>query len=129
MKSLLNSVRLIGNAGTNPEVMEFEGGKKLAKVNMATTDMVKLQSGETINNTQWHRLIAWGNLATILERSVKKGQRMVVEGKLQHRNYVGADGLKKQTSEVLVQSVLLIGGKEKSKGEEPEPPVSVSEEN
>ena len=55
MKNLLNSVRLIGNVGGNPEVKEFEGGKKLAKLNLATNEKVTLGTGTVVENTQWHR--------------------------------------------------------------------------
>lgn len=72
MKNLLNSVRLIGNVGGNPEVREFEGGKKLAKLNLATNEKVTLGTGTVVENTQWHRLVAWGGVATLVERMVKK---------------------------------------------------------
>lgn len=85
MKNLLNSVRLIGNVGYDPEIREFESGKKLAKLNLATNEKVTLVSGDVVNNTQWHRLVAWGNVAELFEKMVKKGSKLMVEGRLQHR--------------------------------------------
>jgi len=114
MKNLLNSVRLIGNVGYDPEIREFESGKKLAKLNLATNEKVTLVSGDVVNNTQWHRLVAWGNVAELFEKMVKKGSKLMVEGRLQHRSFLGADGQKKETSEVVVKNILLIEAKGKS---------------
>ena len=114
MKNLLNSVRLIGNVGYDPEIREFESGKKLAKLNLATNEKVTLVSGDVVNNTQWHRLVAWGNVAELFEKMVKKGSKLMVEGRLQHRSFLGADGQKKETSEVVVKNILLIEVKGKS---------------
>ena len=114
MKNLLKSVRLVGNVGYDPEIREFEGGKKLARLTLATNERVTLLSGDVINNTQWHRLVAWGAVADRFEKMVKKGSKLMVEGRLQHRSYVGQDGLKRETSEVVVKNILLIEAKGKS---------------
>lgn len=114
MKNLLNSVRLVGNVGYDPEIREFEGGKKLAKLTLATNERVTLLSGDVVNNTQWHRLVAWGVVADRFEKLVKKGSKLMVEGRLQHRIYVDADGKKKEASEVVVKNILLIEAKGKS---------------
>jgi single-strand DNA-binding protein len=114
MKNLLNSVRLVGNVGYDPEIREFEGGKKLARLTLATNERVTLLSGDVINNTQWHRLVAWGAVADRFEKMVKKGSKLMIEGRLQNRTYVDADGQKKEASEVVVKNVLLIEAKGKS---------------
>lgn len=114
MKNLLNSVRLVGNVGYDPEIREFEGGKKLARLSLATNERVTLLSGDVINNTQWHRLVAWGAVADRFEKMVKKGSKLMIEGRLQHRTYVDADGQKKEASEVVVKNILLIEAKGKS---------------
>ncbi|MEY3096873.1 MAG: single-stranded DNA-binding protein [Bacteroidota bacterium] len=114
MKNLLNSVRLVGNVGYDPEIKEFESGKKLAKLTLATNERVTLLSGDVVNNTQWHRLVAWGAVAERFEKLVKKGSKLMVEGRLQHRSFLGADGQKKETSEVVVKNILLIEAKGKS---------------
>jgi single-strand DNA-binding protein len=114
MKNLLNSVRLVGNVGYDPEIREFESGKKLAKLTLATNEKVTLLSGDVVNNTQWHRLVAWGAVADRFEKMVKKGSKLMVEGCLQHRSYLDSDGQKKETSEVVVKNILLIEAKGKS---------------
>lgn len=114
MKNLLNSVRLVGNVGYDPEIREFEGGKKLAKLTLATNERITLLSGDVVNNTQWHRLVAWGNMAERFEKMVRKGSKLMIEGRLQHRSYLGADGQKRETSEIVVKNILLIEAKGKS---------------
>ena len=93
---------------------EFEGGKKLAKLNLATNEKVTLGTGTVVENTQWHRLVAWGGVATLMERMVKKGCKLMIEGRLQHRSYLGTDGLKREKSEVVVKNILLIEAKGKT---------------
>lgn len=108
MKVLINSVRLVGNVGLSPEVTKFDNGKVRAKVSLATTEKSKDPGGNWQERTEWHRLIAWGKLADRFEKVVTKGSRLVVEGKLQHRNYTDQDGLKKTFSEVVVSDFLVI---------------------
>jgi single-strand DNA-binding protein len=86
----------------------------LAKLTLATNERVTLLSGDVVNNTQWHRLVAWGAVAERFEKLVKKGSKLMVEGRLQHRSFLGADGQKKETSEVVVKNILLIEAKGKS---------------
>jgi single-strand DNA-binding protein len=110
MSNLRNKVTLIGNAGKQPEVLNFDNNKKLAKVSLATTESYKNQKGEWINNTTWHNLVAWGPTAAFMERNVQKGQEIMIEGKLVSRSY-DADGGKKYITEIEVTDVMLIGKK------------------
>jgi single-strand DNA-binding protein len=108
MKVLINSVRLVGNVGLAPEVTKFENGKVRAKVSLATTEKSKDPGGSWQERTELHRLVAWGKLADRFEKVVAKGSRLVVEGKLQHRNFTDTDGQKKSFSEVVVSDFLVI---------------------
>ncbi len=108
MKVLINSVRLVGNVGLAPEVTKFENRKVRAKVSLATTEKSKDPGGSWQERTEWHRLVAWGKLADRFEKVVAKGSRLVVEGKLQHRNFTDSDGQKKSFSEVVVSDFLVI---------------------
>ncbi|NBP06383.1 MAG: single-stranded DNA-binding protein, partial [Bacteroidetes bacterium] len=87
MTNLVNSVRLIGNVGRTPEVKLFNTGRKKASLSLATTEKRRNDSGEYISHTEWHNLICWGKQADVVERFVKKGSRLVIEGKLTHRDY------------------------------------------
>src|SRR5262245_29404625 len=105
MKSLRNSVQLIGRLGKDPDVKEFSSSKK-ATFSIATTDTYKNQQGEKVQDTQWHNLVLWGKLATIAEKYLKKGQEIAVEGKLVHRAYE-SNGDKKYITEVNVNDLVM----------------------
>lgn len=103
---------MIGNLGNVPEVKDFEGGKKLARFSVATNESYRNADGEKITETQWHQLVAWGKLAEIAEKYLQKGTEVAIEGKLVHRNYTDKEGNKKYVSEVQVNELLLLGGKQ-----------------
>lgn len=88
MNNLRNSVRLIGNLGVDPEVKEFEQGRKLARFSIATNENYKDSKGNKVTETSWHQLIAWGRNAEIAEKYLHKGSEVAVEGKLITRNYI-----------------------------------------
>ena len=111
MNALRNKVQLIGNLGTNPEIKTLDGGKKLAKLNLATNETYKNAKGEKITETQWHNLVAWGKTADIIEKYLTKGQEIAVEGKLLNRNYTDKDGVKRYTTEIQINDFLMLGGK------------------
>lgn len=111
MKSLRNSVQLIGRLGKDPEVRTLEKGSKLATFSIATTDSYKNQKGEKVEDTQWHNIVIWGKLADIAGKYLKKGSEVVVEGKLVHRSYETAAGEKKYMTEVNVNDLVMVGGK------------------
>lgn len=111
MKVLVNSVRLIGNMGFDPDVRVFENGKKMVKFNLATTEKIKDEGGEYQDNTTWHRIVAWGKLGNRIEKTATKGTRVLVEGKLNNRYYIAADGQRKFYSEVVISDFLILKGK------------------
>jgi len=111
MKSLRNSVQLIGRLGKDPEVKEFSGSKK-ATFTIATDDVYKNQKGEKVKDTQWHNIVIWGKLAGIAEKYLKKGQEIAVEGKLVHRIYE-TGGEKKYFTEINVNDLVMLGSKDK----------------
>lgn len=112
MSTIKNSVRLIGNIGNEPEIKTFDSQKKMAKLSLATNESYKNEKGERITDTQWHNLVAWGSTATLIEKYVKKGQEIAIEGKLTNHQYTDKDGTKRYVTEVLVSEVLLLGAKQ-----------------
>ncbi len=108
MNALRNKVQLIGNLGTNPEIKTLDGGKKLAKMSIATNESYKNAKGELVKETQWHNLIAWGKTADIIEKYLKKGSEVAVEGKLINRNYTDKEGLKHYITEIQVNELLML---------------------
>jgi single-strand DNA-binding protein len=109
MNALRNKVQLIGNLGMNPEVKTLDGGKKLAKMSIATNESYKNAKGERVTETQWHNLIAWGKTAEIIEKYLTKGSEVAIEGKLINRNYIDKEGVKRYITEILVNDLLLLG--------------------
>lgn len=112
MNTLKNKVQLIGNLGNAPEVKTLDGGKKLARINLATNETYKNAKGERITETQWHNVIAWGTTADIVEKYFTKGLEVMVEGKLVNRNYTDKDGIKRYTTEVQATEVLILSKKQ-----------------
>jgi len=106
MNSLRNSVRLVGNLGMDPEVKTFDSNKKLAKLSLATSESYKNEKGERITDTQWHNLVIWGAQAQIAGDLLKKGDEIVIEGRLNNRSYIDKDGNKKYLSEIVVNEFL-----------------------
>ena len=111
MYALKNKVQLIGNLGQNPEIRTLDGGKKMAKFNIATNESYRNSNGEKVTETQWHSLVAWGKLAEIIEKYIMKGSEVAVEGKLTYRNYNDKDGNKKYFTEIQVNELLMLGEK------------------
>ena len=111
MSTLRNRVQLIGRVGNDPEVKSFEGGKKLATVSVATSESYKNEKGERVEQTEWHRIVAWGKTAEIIEQFVTKGREIAIDGKLTHRSYDDKDGAKRFMTEVVANDVQLLGSK------------------
>lgn len=109
MSSLRNKVQLIGNVGNDPEIKSFDGGKKLAKLTIATNESYKNEKGEKVEDTQWHNVIAWGKTADIIEKYVTKGKEIAIEGKLTHRSYEDKNGEKRYVTEIIIHELLLLG--------------------
>ena len=109
MNALRNKVQLIGHVGNEPEVKTIGEDRKLATLTLATNDIYKNDKGEKVEETQWHRVVAWGKTAEIIEKYVNKGKEIAVEGKLAHRSYDDKNGEKRYITEVVVNEILLLG--------------------
>ncbi len=110
--NLTNNVRLIGRLGQNPDVKELDGGKKLARFSLATSESHRDEKGEKVTETQWHNLIAWGKTADVASKYLVKGKEIAIEGKLSSRSYTDKEGIKRYTTEVVVSEILMIGKKD-----------------
>ncbi len=109
MNTLRNSVRLIGNLGATPEVKEFEKGKKVARIALATNETFTNAKGEKVTETCWHNLVAWGKTAELAQKYLTKGSEVAIEGKLTSRNYTSKEGEKKYITEIVVNELLFLG--------------------
>jgi single-strand DNA-binding protein len=108
MNAMKNRVQLIGNVGQDPEIRTFENGRKVAHLNIATNESYRNDKGEKIEQTEWHRVTAWGKTAEIIEKFVVKGKEVAVDGKLTHRSYDDKNGEKRFITEVMINEILLL---------------------
>ena len=109
MNTLRNKVQLIGNLGNDPEIVNLESGKTLAKFSIATNESYKNAQGEKVTDTQWHNIVAWGKTAQIIEKYVTKGKEVAIEGKLTSRSYDDKTGNKRYVTEVVCSELLMLG--------------------
>lgn len=118
----LNRITLLGNVGKDPDITRLESGVAVAQFSLATT--VKgytTQSGGLVpDRTEWHSLVAWRGLADTIEKYVKKGDKLYVEGELRYREYESKDGIKRRVAEIYLDKMEMLTPKGDSK---PLPPM------
>jgi len=119
--SSLNEVKLIGRLGHDPEVVNFENGNKLAKLNLATSHFYKDSKGEKVEETDWHSVIFWGKQAELIEKYLKKGSRLYISGKLKTRSFETKEGEKRYRTEVVGREVIFLDSKSQQEIQGPEP--------
>ena len=111
MNTLKNKVSLIGNLGFDPEVREIAKGRKVARLSVATNDSYRNASGERVTDTQWHTVVAWGRTAEMVERLLRKGAPVALEGRLVHRSYDAKDGSKRYITEIVMNDFQVLPSK------------------
>lgn len=105
----VNKVILVGNLGKDPEIRVTESGRKVANFSLATTESYKDKNGERVDATEWHNIAFWGPIADVIEKYLKKGSQIYVEGKLRTRSYEDKDKVKKYITEVTGQTMTMLG--------------------
>jgi single-strand DNA-binding protein len=109
----VNKVILVGNCGRDPEVRYLPSGQAVANVSVATSSKRKdKNTGETVEDTQWHRVTFYDRLAEIAGEYVKKGRPIYVEGRLKYGKYTDKDGVEKNTVDIIATEMQLLGGRE-----------------
>lgn len=107
---MVNKVILVGNVGVDPEVRTTESGVKVARVRLATTErLYDRQSNETRELTEWHSITLWRGLADVVDRFVKKGSQLYIEGRLRTREWTDKEGIKRYTTEIMADDMKLLG--------------------
>jgi single-strand DNA-binding protein len=115
----LNKAMLIGNVGRDPEVRYLDGqsgNAKVATFTLATTERYRDRNGETRENTEWHNIVAWRSTADVVERFVKKGTQLYIEGRIRTRSWDDQNGNKKYTTEIIADTLQLLGRKSDNPG-------------
>ena len=105
---MINKVILLGNVGADPEVRALEGGKKVARIRVATTERYTDQQGNKQELTEWHSVTLWGGLADVADNYLHKGSQVYIEGKIRTREYE-AKGEKRYATEIMANDMKLLG--------------------
>ncbi|MBQ2243748.1 MAG: single-stranded DNA-binding protein [Bacteroidales bacterium] len=112
----LNKVMLIGNVGKDPEVRHLESGATTASFTLATTERYKDKNGETKDQTEWHNIVCWRALADLVEKYVRKGSQLYIEGRIRTRSYTDRDGNTRYITEITADNLQMLGRKESGTG-------------
>ena len=114
MSRSLNKVELVGNVGADPEVRTTPNGGKVAQFSLATSRTWNDQAGVRQEKTEWHRCVVWNaktsQLADIVEKYVKKGDKLYVEGRIEYRQWQDKDGQTRYSTEINVRELIMLGG-------------------
>lgn len=114
MAGSVNKVILIGNVGKDPEVRHLENGSVVANFSIATSETYKDRTtGERTENTDWHDIVVWRGLAEVVEKYVRKGHKVYIEGKLKKRTWQDKEGNTRYTTEVLADEMTMLSSPER----------------
>lgn len=113
-KGTVNKAIIIGRVGADPELKYTPSGVAVASFNLATNESYKDKDGKVIDQTDWHRIVAWNKLAEICGQYLKKGSLVCIEGKIKTRSYDDKDGQKKYVTEIRADSMQMLGDKKES---------------
>lgn len=138
MAGSVNKVILIGNLGRDPEVRHLENGAVVANFPIATSETyTDRKTGQKVENTDWHDIVAWRGLAEVIEKYVRKGTKVYVEGKLKRRSWQDAEGNTRYATEVVADELTILSRPDKpaeqgsshpyNSGETPEAPSRVDD--
>jgi single-strand DNA-binding protein len=118
----VNKVILLGNLGKDPEVRYLEGGTAVANFTLATSETYKDRtSGERKSITEWHNVVVWRGLAEIAEKYLKKGSQVYIEGKLRSRQWQDKDGNNRYTTEIVADTMQMVGKRDDNASNESTP--------
>lgn len=127
MSRSLNKAILIGNVGGEPEIRTVGSGARVAQFSLATSRTWNDQSGAKQEKTEWHRCVVWNNgrgsgLVDVVEKYVKKGEKIYVEGEIEYRQWQDKDGQTRYTTEIKVRDLMLLGGRSAGGGDDSDGP-------
>lgn len=115
MAGTVNKVILIGNLGKDPEVRHLENGAVVANFPIATSESyTDKNTGQKVENTDWHDIVVWRGLAGVVEKYVRKGQKVYIEGKLRKRSWQDKDNNTRYTTEVIADELTILSRPENS---------------
>lgn len=116
MSGSLNKVLLIGNLGRDPELKMTTSGQPVCRFSIATTETWKDKAGEKQSKTEWHNIVVWGKQAEIAEKYLRKGKQILIEGRIQYREYQDQQGVKKTACDIRCDNFQMLGRMEEGGG-------------
>lgn len=122
----VNKAILIGNLGQDPETRFMPNGDAVTRITLATTDTWKDKNGEKQEKTEWHRVVFYRKLAEIAGEYLKKGRSVYVEGRLQTKKWTDKNGIERYTTEIVADSMQMLGSGQKQSGSFDQAPASTN---
>ena len=119
---MINKVILVGNVGQDPEVRytgDANNGAKVATIRLATTERYRDRNGNLQEHTEWHSVVVWRNTADVVEKYVRKGSQLYIEGRLRTRSWDDQTGNKRYTTEIMADTLQLLGRKQDGQQQNP----------
>lgn len=116
----MNKVILLGNVGNQPEA-KMAGQVKIVNLTIATNKKFKNKAGEMVNNTTWHNVVCWDKQADLVEKYVNKGDKILIEGELENREYENKEGQKVRVTQIRSIAIELLGSSNKQGSSVPPP--------
>jgi single-strand DNA-binding protein len=118
----VNKVILIGNLGSDPEVRYATSGTAISSFRLATSRKYNDKSGQSVTETEWHRIVAFGRTAEVCGEYLHKGSQVYIEGRLQTREWEDKDGNRRWTTEIVTERMQMLGSKGERAAAVPAPP-------
>ena len=118
---MINKAILIGNVGQDPEIRytgDVNNGTKVATFRLATTERYRDRSGNLQEHTEWHNIVVWRNTADVVEKYVKKGTQVYVEGRIRTRSWDDQTGNKRYVTEIVADTLQLLGRRPEGQGQQ-----------
>jgi single-strand DNA-binding protein len=109
----VNKAIIIGNAGKDPETKYTDAGVAVCTLTLATKHSWKEKEGQRQEKTEWHRVVFWGKLAEIVDRYVRKGSQVYVEGRIETRKWTDKNGNEKYTTEIVADQMQMLSNRPK----------------
>lgn len=118
---MVNKVILIGNVGQDPEIRytgDVNNSTKVATLRLATTERFRGRDGNLQEHTEWHSIVVWRNTADVVEKYVKKGTQLYIEGRLRSRSWDDQNGNKRYVTEIVADTLQLLGRRPEGQGQQ-----------
>ncbi len=108
----LNKIQIIGHLGRDPEMRYTPGGTPVTNFSVAVSRRRRGQDGQSVDETDWFRVVCWDKLAEIADQYLKKGARVYIEGRVQIRKYTGNDGVERTSVDVIANDMIMLSGRD-----------------